>query len=895
MLGKTIHEFKRILQHKFESVDVAISQAIAVLIHRNFPGAHSFSMDLHMKNQALTERLKNRHNEYLSQLETLQQSLCTRTAPAGGLAQRLLMARQESLHREYQNNVLKMYNEKYKALHQSFKEIVVSRYIHLCDKKIGIDPIFMAIVEWLEFGLENLASVTYSAINFIGDYLAKRENPQQLSSWQKIKQSLTQCFVSGSGAYDAVIGTIFDIEHYNLILAKYSADSVFKVLTIPDITTSLEPLEATQSWSDSISSVLSSGAIDINKIVEFLSGTGSSVDALGSIKAEHIFMTSLFSELKDFVRMIKALKADVDLSDITQVIDMVAESEDSNDIAVFALNECVNWLSAISKKWCTAELISIQPLIQRYLKLIDGYRLVDIQRHQITGGAGLEAYLREISIATGIYTLGNATVIRNRFMESYVINHYIGLDIIPSFIGLQKMERKVQSGSQAKAIGTGFYAEIDTGKQYFVKRTTKLHLIADDFSEILATSFSQYLGIHSFAKCKPIVASTQEVYIASECSTGFSPLFDMKDRLTTRLMPSERVQLFSKLPGEILKQLRDIVLMCTLLSDTDPNPGNVGKTQFDGINKIDHGWAFDQICKPFLATWHDTLNPLRYPGRFAPTNALCDYANIFKTYNFSLIESISRRITSSDCLHGFILDELQKICEIYIGSQATGSLKDKIEITDIVKALCQRFGLGYQPEIDLSHIASKLSDAIYIRSQNLYLLCLLENVAHIERFVPMSLLRKLEAQLTNIIDKNVPLYNLPLVKKYWAEIKERSIGETIQSLMSLIARRTVDDVGTHSISDSIILHSAEELQDDGLKPFLLDDVHYGLAASSAPAVHPEATDFFTTLEHAAEYDSSPEHFEPLLLRDAKRDRKDQQGVSPYTLSHASRLKKSRNR
>ncbi|MBI2791209.1 MAG: hypothetical protein HYX61_04555 [Gammaproteobacteria bacterium] len=669
----------------------------------------------------------------------------------------------------------------------------------------------MALIEWLYYGLENLSFYLYPCMNSMLDSVVNTINPKQSSLWEKCKQAFTSTLLSTSGIYDTSINIMFNLDQFCQILNTYTNDCRMDRFQFSEIPADILNIESSKNTNNKITlERLFSKKNVLNKMIEYkihpVNPNVADKELISNLNnvSNCIFFEHLFLEIKECVFMIENLTYNIDLRNIKDTLSIVHDYvENISEVSFFALNECTTWLNQLTM----SSLSSIEcliPLIQTYLKVINGFRMTaGISIPDISGIEWAKEHLHVLLLQASIRSLDTITLKRQRFLSCYSKNKLLTYNLTPHFPNYQHLAIKHNSGSQQKALGTGFYRQTLTDHTVFIKRTTKLNFLADDFAEILASSLSSYLGTSSFARCEPVMGTTNEVYIASDCSSGFSPLMLMKSRITTRLLPTEINELFSHLSENDLHELRNIILMCTLLADPDPNPGNIGMTNDEGLKKIDHGWAFDQICKPYIATWHDTLNPLRYPGRIAPTNAICDYKKIFKNYDFSFIRNIAQTINSPEYLREYFFTKLTELSEFYLNTKATGSLKENIELKDIIKTLSQRFGLAFRPEIDLAYIAHKLSNSIYLRCQNIYLLCILENIkdANTER------LRILTAMLKNhldfIIQMKIKVFNLRLIRKYCKITKSIIRNDDLHNQLDTICDIIPKDHLDSKLSDDV--------------------------------------------------------------------------------------------
>jgi len=487
-------------------------------------------------------------------------------------------------------------------------------------------------------------------------------------------------------------------------------------------------------------------------------------------------------------------------SNLQECMNMVAhvwehkhDALDSKPALDFSINLSESWLEDICRKKSDPKEAALQVLAVRFKKLIETFKLLNFEIPKIGDIEGLDVYLRSIGIVHTSKSLTQIVNLKNQIINSYVENTLLEPTPLPNFDRLTlDANKKVSGGSQEKSIGTGFYTNNITSELFFVKRTTRLHLLADDISETLSSEICNILKFTQFAQCLPIYSkTTRDIYIASKCEEGFNPIFNMDGRLTSRLLPGERKEFIQKLDQGSKDQLLNILFMSNLIGDYDPNPGNIGTTTNRGIIKIDHGWAFDQVLSDFMPTWHNTLNPLRYPARFAPTNALCDYNFLLHNAKTDFFQHLFVRFQKPDSLQESLLAIFHNIAKIYEGTRASGSLKDKIEKQDIIALLCERFGLPHTDEVTFELLSEKLNAALYTRFHNLYLITLLDKIKHTKHIAnTVSEHNELKKQLGFMLECNVPYNNLGLIKKLSTEIKETHNNRELHKTIECILNRT---------------------------------------------------------------------------------------------------------
>lgn len=809
MLNFSVAKIKEILQEQFSEADKVLIEALRVLANKDFPGANECLRNFITQKDSSDRNLHHLEIEYKVKIESPK----AHPALSGPLAQSYMATQKNRVISQSHSAYLLAHIEKYKLFNQTFSSIVDEKYQVLLNLNIKLSPIYMATIEWIKFGLENLSALSYSIINNISAWLAQNTNHSQQTYWESIKQSIASSLISRSSIYEECTKSIFDIPAYTKTLEHYikHIDSTSKIesalinqIIMHALVTEPKATRALDSLS-SISSVLSSGSISIDKILchipkeKNITTKNNSLEMakLTQAVAEKIFIHTLFYEIKGLKSLIDAMSLEKRKDfGLQQCINMVSQILNENDMVSecksaldFGINIAVRWLEQFCAGRTDSSCAALQVLAVKFLKLIETFKLLNFEIPKVGDIEGLEVHLRSIGVVQVSKSLQQTVKLKNQIMHCYQENELLKSTPMPRFENLTlNIDKKVIGGSQDKAIGTGFYVNNSSEELFFIKRTTRLHLIADDLAEILSSEICNILGFKQFAQCQPVKSQTTgEIYIASRCESGFKPIFNMDGRFTTRLLPHERKEFLEKLGDDSKKQLLNILLICNLIGDYDPNPGNIGTTINKGIVKIDHGWAFDQILSEFMPTWHNSLNPLRYPARFAPTNAMCDYAVILRDCDMAFFEQLYSTFQKPDLLQEKLVELFINIAEIYIGTRATGSLKDSIEAQDIIVSLCERFGLPYTGKVTFEVLAEKLSAALYTRFHNLYLIAVLNKIQHASVVSNVtSEFKHLEKQVSFILKNNIPYNNLAIIKKLSKNIKEHHNHNELNKILDFM-------------------------------------------------------------------------------------------------------------
>ncbi|HET9843473.1 MAG TPA: hypothetical protein VFP93_02295, partial [Gammaproteobacteria bacterium] len=289
------------------------------------------------------------------------------------------------------------------------------------------------------------------------------------------------------------------------------------------------------------------------------------------------------------------------------------------------------------------------------------------------------------------------------------------------------------SGKQKKAFGSGFYQ--NQGTKYYLKHVTNANYVADDIVEVLVSNLSSYFQQgHLFAQCHLVKVDNNEVFLASRCEKDFTPLVNTDERLISRLTKEEVTNLMTALTEDKRKQLINILAFALLWGDYDCNPSNIG---IEPVQKIDHGWAFENICREQPMIIEEELDFLRYLDRFAPTNTFRDYKAFLRTSSFfDSVKELSNRFNLQE-IRDLVNNTLSRVEHIYHKSKAPISLDKRLKKAEcsfpgiqgfytkkeIRYSICERVGLESNTD-DLNYLANKITEALFIRLQVLKLYCI---------------------------------------------------------------------------------------------------------------------------------------------------------------------------
>lgn len=312
---------------------------------------------------------------------------------------------------------------------------------------------------------------------------------------------------------------------------------------------------------------------------------------------------------------------------------------------------------------------------------------------------------------------------------------------------IPKTSMKASSGKQKKALWSGFYLKDERNdydcsllgihpKQqlYYLKHVTNYDFLADDLVEIIASNVATALGFsHRFAQCHLVRSKQNEVFVASLCTPGFRPLMNTEGRMTSRLTPIEKEALIQELQGTEKDELLEILALSLMLGDYDCNVGNVGRTDKQGLVKIDHGWSLEHICSLLKQiVLQQELDPLRYINRIAPTNNFNDYTKLIKTeYFLDKIEELIKRFDKQK-INDVLLQTFDSIYQAYNGSNIPKGVDKsifslfgydqkvthfcfdrKFDINDLQKSLNER--VGSNENLGLHKLATKIAETLELR------------------------------------------------------------------------------------------------------------------------------------------------------------------------------------
>lgn len=774
MLGKTINTLKEQLATNFEIFDEVLNSSANTLASRNFPGATIFSIEL--------ERINTTGKDNII-FEQESEALSSPISGSSSIISRFKLYREKRSESDLLTRVLKNHEEKYKSIRLKFKETIHLEFKRLLFRKTDIPITYITLILMLEYGLEMICSISFPIFNMTTSWVTKRDVVENESYYGKLKSGIISSLLGKFGTYETILSAFFDIKNFSEIIKPYISKCELEA-KIESATPYVINPSNVPNYSLLLSDYISSGAIDIQQLIKDLTeNRTSSISGVsrGSspINIKPILLYSFLFEIKEFTRLILTLDKDADVKYSFKIIDLFITEQNNPLLGDFIQLECQRWLKAIVLKGeHTAHLEILR------LKLIDSInalQIYDFPVGDLFHSVGLKLDLQSAAQFIIINNLSKIAEIRKQYIESFSTLSIIPSMPLPAFENYNRLDLgRPLGGAQEKAPGSGFYQHLATGTHYFIKRTTQFHKLADDLSEILVSALCNYLQVDYFAICHSLLSTTTgDVYVASKCEKGFQSIYKMtSNRPTTRLLPNEKIKIDEKLNANQQRNLLNILLLSILFGDYDANPGNIGTTTADAGNrlvKIDHGWAFDQICLPSMPTWIDMLNPMRYSGRIAPTNSLCDYRYHFKLLNPDLFNSHIDKLSNIEDLNETILHALYELTNTYKDSIATGALKRNLTEADILAALCERFGIDPREYGTHEMISAKLAQSIYYRAQNLHLIVSLEHIASQAKFIKndgtedCAVLRN---RLNHIIENKIPILNIKHIKKAFEKLEK---------------------------------------------------------------------------------------------------------------------------
>lgn len=665
-----------------------------------------------------------------------------------------------SLYEQKQNtNALTLEKEvidsilsEFKTLYKIFKSGVFQVYLEQENHQMHLPLQLATLIEWMDYGLNNITTFVLDAGNSTLSWLSQNTVKDEKSYWDRFVSYFSQAAINYFALSNKFVGMIFDFEGYfKAMEAVCNQVDVFfyQYKPIP------QQLNGSQSSSQNafdslneICSIFSSGSISFDRILrQNILNDKKSIDfemsgELYRQTLNNIIQQKILVEFKILVEQIQYLnvlnefKTNLN-SEIDTLLYLSGQWEQDNETFCFSIDDIIN--QAQQKINLLIHILSNSPhqatqlLLTILSKQIDSYKFKSFHLPYSKEYAGLESSAKSIYQNKLLFDLTKYAKRRQRITSNMTNANILPAETMPEFENLVPFENmSSSSGAQEKLLGSGFYQNTVDGHKYYVKGTTNINHIADDICEVLASRICAAVGASSlFAECAYVKSkNTNTIYIRSRVADRFKSIYDMSSRsinFTTRLTPNERSELLSNLKKKQAPILRKILYVCLILGDYDPNPSNIGYSNV-GLLKIDHGWSFDQVCDNELNLWDDLLNPFRHVGRLAPTNSICDYAELFKEIDLDVIKRL-RIAFSANNIKPVILSFLYDSVNIYQGTKAYGCLKDTITPSDVVKMYCERIGIPYQSDIELSLIADVLSRSLKHRAMNVELACILHYLA----------------------------------------------------------------------------------------------------------------------------------------------------------------------
>ncbi len=804
MLGFAAEEIQNATLEKVLLFSETINESLQLLSEYQFPNseqivdfaATSFSKQLADIRIRYIDIIL--HNSKESPHKALSLFLNSNLQLDKDLATKLFMKQYEVQRYNQQKQLVVQLITLLKELNKKFQDTVLLTYKQCIDQDIPLPIELITLIEWIGFGLENISNFSFEMYNNGLSWVNKQDVSNDNSFKGALKFGFSKYVIQYFQVSERVSNIIFDFEMYLKTLDGIKAN--FKHAFDRD-NQNLQHIVPKRNMAVGANPKPEMGLESFSKIQELISllkpptrSQENYSEASKYLEQYKVLMQQkLLFEIKKTIEILENMnelppKGLAMISQIKKLFDIAASWEKNpHDFSLNiddVINECRFVLQAGVNDILCSQYYLVQLLVVSLIKLIDIYKLKSIEVQKIN--EVMSPFFKEMLIEYS----------RKRCWIELNLNASVGIvkNPHPEFNGFEPVKDKiVKSGAQEKLKGSGFYR--NGQDQYYVKGTTNLSLIADDLCEVLASRMAQLLGIQSFADCAFLKSiNTNDVYIRSKVTKGFRPIYDMEKRpfqVSTRLLPSESEDLLNNLSRQQKRQLKQVLYTCLILGDYDPNPNNLGFT-VAGITKIDHGWAFDGICKRTMPLWKDTLNYFRYAGRIAPTNSVCDYAELFDEVDCLFFKNVRTHLNEQSlkqCVKQFIEDAML----VYVGTTAHGYLKSAIEPTDILEKLCERLGVAIDANRSIDELADLVAERITARIYNLALCCILEHLKKHDssRIIETELrfcLEYLKAKRAFLIDEKA------IDDSFQQILSRKALSRArLQSLYSLFKQSNIND------------------------------------------------------------------------------------------------------
>lgn len=316
-----------ILHRKFDTVDSIFVRSLSLLEERNLHGARKFNIEFQDKNNELQEAIKQMDIEIQKKTIELQN---TTSSSSSYISETFLLYRQKDLEAKYLSKITMLYVENYKSLFQIFKKKIFSYYLNYYSENTIIEPKYMALIEWLYYGLENLSFYLYPCMNSMLDSLVNTINPKQSSLWEKCKQAFTSTLLSTSGIYDTSINIMFNLDQFCQILNTYTNDCRMDRFQFSEIPADILNIESSKNTNNKITlERLFSKKNVLNKMIEYkihpVNPNVADKELISNLNnvSNCIFFEHLFLEIKECVFMIENLTYNIDLRNIKDTLSIV--------------------------------------------------------------------------------------------------------------------------------------------------------------------------------------------------------------------------------------------------------------------------------------------------------------------------------------------------------------------------------------------------------------------------------------------------------------------------------------------------------------------------------------------------------------------------------------------
>lgn len=253
----------------------------------------------------------------------------------------------------------------------------------------------------------------------------------------------------------------------------------------------------------------------------------------------------------------------------------------------------------------------------------------------------------------------------------------------PGFNYNETANKQVEAGAQKKAKLTGMYKKVNSGKNYYIKRSQ----MGDDLLEVFSAKLFQAWGANA-ASCDFVSDPEGNPYVASACFEGCQPIIPKKERSFSNgkwlgsnpISAKNKNAIYKKLKTDRQKQdVADILAASLLGDDKDCQIGNlIFYTERLNLNnrvvekirvgKIDHGWALADICKSKKSRKVDvfsTVSPIAKRGSHklgaVPTNHFKDFPKIINSAHFiRALDCVIRKSDAPGALENTISSALTK-------------------------------------------------------------------------------------------------------------------------------------------------------------------------------------------------------------------------------------------